>query len=124
MKTKALTLAKDLSGRSTIKIKVGAVVYNKREIVSWGWNNPGQGYGEHAESMAIRRLNNRTIQHPNLPLFISVYASRKGKPITSRPCRDCERFLRSVHIHGASYLRKEELDGKFVSYEVSEEYGI
>ena len=123
MKTKALALAKDLSARSTIKIKVGAVVYNKREIISWGWNNPGLGYGEHAEFMSIRRINSRSIKHPDLPIFIAVYSARKGKAITSRPCRECEKVIRSVGIRGANYLRKEELDGEFVSYEVSEEYG-
>ena len=122
MKTKALALAKDLSARSTIKIKVGAVVYNKREIISWGWNNPGLGYGEHAEFMAIRRINIRAIQYPDLPIFIAVYSSRKGKPITSRPCKECEKIIRSIGIRGVNYFRKEELEGEFVSYEVSEVY--
>ena len=122
MKTKALALAKDLSARSIIKIKVGAVIFNKREIVSWGWNHPGNGYGEHAEFMAIHRISNRSIRYPDLSLFIAVYSTRKGKPITSRPCGNCERVLRNVGIRGAVYLRKEEIDGRFFVGEVKEEY--
>lgn len=123
METRAIELAKDLSKRSSIKIKVGAVVYNKREIISWGWNNPGDGTGDHAEHMAIRRYVSRSILYPDLPLYICVYSSRKGKTITSRPCKKCESLLRRFNFAGSTYWRKEEIDGRFVVYLVSEEYG-
>ena len=122
MKTKALELARDLSERSTIKIKVGAVIYTKNKILSWGWNNPGDGYGDHAEHMAVRRFIRAYRNVSSIPAYIAVFSTRKGKSITSRPCGNCEKLLRSVGVRGADYFRKEELDGKFVRYLVSEEY--
>lgn len=122
---KALELAKDLSARSIIKIKVGAVIFDKHDIISWGWNNPGNGYGDHAEHMALRRwLSTRLAggRSGGRCLYIAVYSSRKGRPITSRPCAKCEKVLRRYGIKGSVYYKKEELEGHFVSYRVEETY--
>ncbi len=108
----ALELARDLSERSDIKIKVGAVIFDKDGIVSWGWNNPGRGYGEHAEAMAIRRLNLRLVDDWS-SLRIAVYSTRKGRPITSKPCTNCQKLLEGVGILRAVYYRKYEINGKF-----------
>ena len=121
MHQEALELARDLSARSTIKIKVGAVIFDKNGILAWGWNNPGNGYGDHAEHMAIRRFirGNHTCKND---VYIAVFASRKGRPITSRPCQACEKLLRGYGVSGSVYYKKEELEGYFVSYTVNEEY--
>ena len=121
MHQEALELARDLSARSTIKIKVGAVIFDKNGILAWGWNNPGNGYGDHAEHMAIRRFvrGNHTC---TAPIYIAVFASRKGRPITSRPCKNCEKLLRGYNVSGSIYYKKEELEGYFVAYIVNEEY--
>lgn len=119
---KALELAKDLSQRSIIKIKVGAVIFNKNEILSWGWNNPGNGLGDHAEHMAIRRLVRSNNLRGASDLRIAVYSTRKGKTITSRPCSNCERLLRRFGIRGSVYYRKEEAEGRFLTYLVDESY--
>jgi len=118
----ALKLAADLSARSIIKIKVGAVIFNDDKIIAWGWNNPGSGFGDHAEHMAIRRFVRSNHFRSAANYRIAVYSTRKGKPITSRPCRNCERLIRRYGIKGSVYFRKEEINGRFVPYRVSEEY--
>jgi deoxycytidylate deaminase len=103
IKDRAFQLAKDLSERSIIKIKVGAVIYNKEGIVSWGWNNPGKdGRGEHAECMAVRRLVG-VYPGTTSSLSIAVFSSRKGRPNNSRPCARCQEVLRSRGIKNYVY---------------------
>lgn len=123
VQSRAMQLAEDLSARSTVKIKVGAVLYNNNEIIAWGWNNPGRdGLGEHAEHMAIRRFL-RTFGYGEFRnVHVAVYSSRKGKPITSKPCARCEYLLRSWGVAGATYLRKYEREGHYVILQEETEY--
>ena len=122
VKEKAFKLAQDLSFRSTIKIKVGAVLYNKQGIIAWGWNNPGNGYGEHAEHMAIRRWLSNYNANDSRGIYIAVYSSRKGRPITSRPCSNCERLLKAYGVKGVYYQRKALSNGRFSISRLDEQY--
>lgn len=102
----ALELAKDLSGRSVIKIKVGAVIYDKNGILFWGWNNPGNGFGDHAEHMAVRRYLRSYRTGTHSALCVAVYSSRKGRTITSKPCKNCQEILKLAGVKEMSYWLK------------------
>jgi cytidine deaminase len=123
IRSKAFQLAKDLSERSIIKIKVGAVIYNKEGIISWGWNNPGKdGRGEHAECMAIRRLVGVYPGATSI-LSIAVFSSRKGRPNTSRPCARCQEVLGARGIKNYVYnIKIQVAEDLFEIRQVSETY--
>lgn len=117
----AMELAKDICERSTVKIQVGAVLFNKKGIIAWGWNNLGNGLGEHAEAMAVLRGRRKNILNG---ASIAVYSLRRGVPITSRPCRNCESLLRSYGIQGTVYTVKLMRNYKPFFTRIEEDWGL
>lgn len=84
----------DLLPRSICSVQVAAVIADSHGILSWGWNNVGEGYGQHAENHAIWRANKR-----RLAGAATIYvASRRmrgfgPKAINSRPCEECMKLI-------------------------------
>ena len=85
-------LATTLLNRSTCSVMVGAVLVDRWGVFSWGHNNPGNGYGEHAEQMCMRRANRNRVE--GATLYIAAVRRRNGKIITAKPCLVCQRVTR------------------------------
>lgn len=101
----AIKLAKDISGRSICKVKVGAVLSDNHGIFAWGWNSPGPTCeGLHAEKYAISRANRKRLCGARL----TVFASRNGKMILARPCEKiCLPLLKKHGLKIMEYTTKE-----------------
>jgi hypothetical protein len=59
------------------------------------------------------------------PVRIAIYSTRKGRPITSRPCAKCFPRLRFIKLNGAVYNIKQETyhgSGKYIINLVEECY--
>lgn len=85
-------LALDLIPRSICAVKVAAVIADRQGIFSWGWNNSGDGFGEHAEAAAIRRANKKRLEGSTI--YIAGLRDRNSKPVNSKPCPACERLVK------------------------------
>lgn len=84
-------LAVDISERSNCRVKVGAVLADKKGIFSWGWNNMGDGLGCCAERHAIARANPKRLKGSSI--FVWGTHRKTGNPIPAKPCRQCESFI-------------------------------
>lgn len=80
-------LAEALLKRSTCSVRVAAVIADKNGIFSWGWNNVGQGYGQHAEAHAITRANKKRLY--GATIYVASERNRSGRTIISKPCFSC-----------------------------------
>lgn len=90
---KQLVLA--LLKRSVCAVQVGSVLVDAWGAYAWGWNGSGlSGMGEHAEAAVIRRANRRRVS--GSVLYVAACRRRNGKPVTARPCHDCQRLIREV----------------------------
>ena len=80
-------LAIDLLPRSTCTVQVAAVIADKHGIFAWGWNSPGNGFGEHAEAAAIRRASRDRMVGASI--YVASRRMRNEKTILSMPCDKC-----------------------------------
>lgn len=88
-------LAIDLLSRSICFVRVAAVICDPyHQIISWGWNSVGSGFGLHAEVHAIGRANPARLEYGT----IYVASKRKKKAIMSKPCEECERLIKKWHL--------------------------
>jgi deoxycytidylate deaminase len=85
-------LAIDLLNRSICSVQVAAVLADNWGIHSWGYNNVGSGFGEHAEAMCMRRANKRRVERSTL--YVAATRRRNRKPVTARPCLECQSIVR------------------------------
>lgn len=81
-------LAIDISDRSNCRVKVGAVLVDKKGIFSWGWNNMGSdGMGCCAEQHAISRANPKRLSGASI--YIYGTHRKTGNPVPAAPCDSC-----------------------------------
>jgi deoxycytidylate deaminase len=90
-------LAVDLLPRSTCSVQVAAVIADDHGIFSWGWNSPGNGFGEHAEVAAIRRANKDRLTTSSI--YVASQRKRNGKVVMSKPCESCMRKISKRGIY-------------------------
>lgn len=95
-------LAEALLRRSVCAVQVGAVLLDSYGVFAWGWNHAGTGDGQHAESHALSRANKKRCHGAT----VCVAAARKGHPITSRPCVDCERELLAAGVREMLWMTR------------------
>lgn len=85
-------LAEALLSRSTCRIQVAAVIADAFGIFSWGWNNPGRGFGEHAEAAAIRRANKARLDGSTI--YVIGRRAERNKRVPAKPCLECMKLLK------------------------------
>ena len=90
-------LVEMLLERSICAVQVGAVIADKQGVFSWGWNHVGDGFGKHAEIHAIERANKERLL--GATIYIAAKRVRTGKPITARPCYNCDPVLDKYRLH-------------------------
>lgn len=96
-------LAEDMAGRSICRVKVGAVIVDRKGIVfSWGWNHVNDGYGLHAECHAISRSNRKRLE--GSVIYVAGFRARNGLAVPAKPCEDCQRVIEWSGIVGVKYL--------------------
>lgn len=104
--------ARFYSRRSVMRYKVGAVfVYPEAEIAGFGCNEfhetkPEPPYSLHAEIAAALSALDRDYQLRHLELYV-YREQRNGVIADSKPCRWCQRFLRSVGVTTVYYTAKD-----------------
>lgn len=100
-------LAIDLAGRSRCSVRVGSVIIDKHgRLVSWGWNGIGSdGMGLCAEAHALSRGNRKRLAGSDI--YVAGFRTRTGRPVTAKPCQDCQRMLDWAGIRRAFYYTKE-----------------
>lgn len=90
-------LAIDLIPRSICSVQVGAAVCDASgNIISWGWNSVGNGFGLHAEAHAIRRANQARLWYG--AIYVASQRKRTGKAIISKPCPECRAIIDKWHL--------------------------
>ena len=103
-KTKSIrNLTKIIALRSRCRIKVGAVIYDKKNrIISWGWNSSGKdGKGWHAERHAIYRANPKRLK--GAFMSIRAFSRNPNNELCSKPCPDCEAAIKRREISHITY---------------------
>lgn len=97
-------LAIDISGRSSCSVQVGAVITDRKgRLVSWGWNNTGlDGFGRCAEHSAIMRSNPKRLK--DSIIYVAGFRAKNSNPVTSKPCRECQKIIAWAGISQAHYL--------------------
>ena len=94
-KTSPADLAIDLLSRSICSVRVAAVLADKHGVFGWGWNGVGSdGLGEHAEAHCLRRSNNKRLAKATM--WVAAVRHRTGKPVTAKPCEQCQKAIRKV----------------------------
>lgn len=84
-------LAIDLIERSPCQIKVAAVLCDSAgNIISWGWNHPGNGFGKHAEVFAIERSNRRR-RYAGTIYVAGRY--ERNTLVLAKPCPACRHII-------------------------------
>lgn len=96
-------LCVELLSRSICSVQVAAVLYDRKGILAWGYNHAGDGFGEHAEAMVLKRANRKRIPHAVLVLAARRRKSRN--PVTARPCKKCIPLVSQCLI--VAYRNKE-----------------
>lgn len=90
-------LAIDISERSNCRVKVGAVLVDKKGIFSWGWNHMGNmGYGCCAESHALERANPKRLRGSTI--YVWGKHRKTGNPVPAKPCANCQHELALSHV--------------------------
>lgn len=78
--------------RSDCRVQVAAVIVDRWGIFATGWNHMGSdGYGCHAEAMALQRANRHRLR--GATLLVASQRKRNGKPVCSKPCPECQGML-------------------------------
>lgn len=98
-------LAQHLTKRSACKVKMSAVISDKEgRVLSWGWNSSGNGSGQHAEEMALKRANPARLKGAT----VTVAGFRKKNCVLSMPCLEkCFPRLVAAGISTIEYTDKE-----------------
>lgn len=90
-------LAVDLLPRSTCAVQVAAVACDVvGNIISWGWNNVGSGFGQHAEEHCIIRANQKRLHYGTI--YVATQRKRNVKTIISKPCFVCQYIIDKRHM--------------------------
>ena len=101
----AQELALILVKRSPCRIKMAAVLHDRKGIFSYGWNSSGyDGMGQHAEEHAIGRANKNRLKGATVTI-----AGRGRKPVCSFPCAD--RCLSLILKKGIKRIVWQDADG-------------
>jgi deoxycytidylate deaminase len=98
-------LAQEIASRSNCRVQVGAVIYDSKGIISWGWNHIGTGTGQHAEAFALSRANRKRLDRSSIAVF--GIQKRNGIWVFSKPCKRCMQSLQSCGIKTIVYSTKE-----------------
>lgn len=99
-------LAMDISERSNCRVKVGAVLVDKKGIFSWGWNNMGgAGMGCCAELHAINRANPKRLYGSTIYVFGTH--RKTGNPIPAMPCKSCKNNIWRAGIKTVYWNNKD-----------------
>lgn len=83
-----------LLDRSICSVQVAAALVDKWGVFAWGWNSPGNGFGEHAEAATLRRANPKRLSEATL--YVAARRARNGRAVTARPCLTCQNLIRRV----------------------------
>jgi len=105
-------LAETILNRSICNVQVGAVVEDYHGIMSWGWNNPGEGFGKHAECHCLDRANPWRLHNTWCSLYVAAQRKRNSKPVLARPCEDC--WLRIKRYTGITEVWYRDPSGLWV----------
>lgn len=101
-------LATNLLARSTCSVKVASVICDAHDdIIAWGWNNVGNGFGCHAEAHAISRANKRRLWFGTI--YVASERARNAKTINSRPCQECQSLINNWYLE----VKFRDADGKW-----------
>lgn len=94
------------SARSNMKFHIGSVIYNKKDIISSGFNRwlhkgntkylPSCHYSIHAEADALFGLSRR------LTYGASIFIYREGN-LLAKPCKNCQRLIDKAGISHIYY---------------------
>jgi len=86
-------VAATLLTRSDCRIQVAAVIVDRWGIFATGWNHMGaDGFGCHAEAMALQRANRSRLR--GATLLVASQRKRNQKMVCSKPCEACQELLR------------------------------
>lgn len=102
--TTAINLAISEAEKSTEKHKIGAVIYERSKYCT-AHNRTFDGCtitkqdrnSDHAEALAITRALHTSINFKKSTLIV-VRINSRGKLMLAKPCRNCQRLIRSVEI--------------------------
>lgn len=97
-------LAQDIAERSNCRVKVGAVLVDKKGIFSWGWNHIGDGMGCCAEYHAINRANPKRLKGSTIYVFGKH--RKTGNPCPAKPCRNCQSLIWGCYIKAVVWNNK------------------
>lgn len=103
---KMIVAAVKASSRSNMKYKIGSVIYNKKDIISTGFNRwlhwgkpeylPKAHYAIHAEADALFGLPR------GLTYGASIFVYREGN-LLAKPCRNCQKLIDKAGIQHVFY---------------------
>jgi len=103
---KVIVAAVKAASRSNMKYHIGAVLYNKNEIISSGFNRwlhkgmtkylPKTGYSIHAEEDALFGISRR------ITYGSSIFIFREGN-LLAKPCANCQKKLDKAGISHIFY---------------------
>lgn len=100
--------------RSPCLNQVAAVLSDHHGIFAWGWNNPGDGMGMHAEEFAFKRANRRRLR--GATLTVAARKRKTQKLILARPCK--EKCMKLAEKHGIKIIEYTAKDGKWTPLEL------
>jgi len=112
-------LVMDILYRSNCRVKVGAVIVDRKgSIMSWGWNHTkmwgsgtdGTDWGCHAEAHAIMRANPKRLNRSTI--YVAGLYSKNLNPVCAKPCENCATMIEKMGIGKVVYLDRKD----WVSY--------
>lgn len=107
-------LAIDISERSNCRVKVGAVLVDRKGIFSWGWNHMGNlGYGCCAEIHAINRANPKRLKGSTI--FVWWKHRKTNNPVPAKPCLFCQT---TIYAYGIKTVFWNDKDRGWKEYSV------
>lgn len=115
MQTKYFRLAKQIALRSDHRVKIGAVLVNKGQVLNVGHNRVGHTHPKypwylHAEMDVCLGIHRHDLTGATIYLFRS---NRVGNVLNCRPCSTCQSLLVELGIRRAVYTTGSELvDGE------------
>ena len=97
----AWEIARSLWRRSRCRVKVGAVLTDRRgRVIAWGWNHAGpDGLGQCAERHALARANPARVRGAT----IHVRVWNGVNETVSAPCRRCHEALAEAGVRLVEY---------------------
>lgn len=105
MQTRHFRLAKSIALRSDHRVKIGAVLVNKGQVLNVGHNRVGKTHPKypwylHAEMDSCLGIHRADLTGSTVYLF---RANRLGTVLNCRPCGTCQTLLKELGIRAVYY---------------------